>query len=39
MQIITPFLWFNDQAEAAARFYTSISNRQNRPLLARKLNG
>jgi predicted 3-demethylubiquinone-9 3-methyltransferase (glyoxalase superfamily) len=24
MQKITPFLWFNDQAEAAAKFYTSI---------------
>ena len=24
MQNITPFLWFNDQAEAAVRFYTSI---------------
>lgn len=24
MQKITPFLWFNGQAEAAARFYTSI---------------
>lgn len=24
MQRITPFLWFNDQAEEAARFYTSI---------------
>jgi predicted 3-demethylubiquinone-9 3-methyltransferase (glyoxalase superfamily) len=24
MQQITPCLWFNDQAEAAARFYTSI---------------
>ena len=24
MQTITPFLWFNDQAEEAARFYTSI---------------
>ena len=24
MQKITPFLWFNDQAEEAARFYTSI---------------
>ncbi|HWC19433.1 MAG TPA: VOC family protein [Terriglobales bacterium] len=24
MQNITPFLWFNDQAEEAARFYTSI---------------
>ncbi|HEY9537999.1 MAG TPA: VOC family protein [Kiloniellaceae bacterium] len=23
-QKITPFLWFNDQAEEAARFYTSI---------------
>ena len=25
-QKITPFLWFNDQAEEAARFYTSIFN-------------
>ena len=24
MQKITPFLWFNNNAEAAARFYTSI---------------
>jgi len=24
MQTITPFLWFNDQAEEAARFYVSI---------------
>ena len=24
MQKITPFLWFNDQAEAAANFYVSI---------------
>ena len=24
MQKITPFLWFDDQAEEAARFYTSI---------------
>jgi predicted 3-demethylubiquinone-9 3-methyltransferase (glyoxalase superfamily) len=24
MQKITPFLWFNDQAEEAARFYVSI---------------
>jgi len=24
MQTITPFLWFNDQAEAAARYYTSV---------------
>jgi predicted 3-demethylubiquinone-9 3-methyltransferase (glyoxalase superfamily) len=24
MQKITPFLWFNDQAEEAARFYTSL---------------
>lgn len=24
MQRITPFLWFNDQAEEAANFYTSI---------------
>ncbi len=24
MQKITPFLWFNDQAEQAAKFYTSI---------------
>lgn len=26
MQKITPFLWFNDQAEEAAKFYTSIFN-------------
>lgn len=26
MQKITPFLWFDDKAEAAARFYTSIFN-------------
>lgn len=24
MQRITPFLWFNDQAEEAARYYTSV---------------
>ena len=24
MQRITPYLWFDGQAEAAARFYTSI---------------
>src|SRR5689334_21421345 len=24
MQRITPFLWFNDQGEAAAKFYTRI---------------
>jgi len=24
MQKITPFLWFNDQAEAAAKFYASV---------------
>ena len=24
MQKITPFLWFNDNAEGAANFYTSI---------------
>ncbi len=24
MQKITPFLWFNDQAEEAAQFYTSV---------------
>jgi predicted 3-demethylubiquinone-9 3-methyltransferase (glyoxalase superfamily) len=24
MQIITPFLWFNDQAEEAANFYASV---------------
>src|SRR6201996_5048386 len=24
MQKITPFLWFNDQAEEAVKFYTSI---------------
>ena len=24
MQKITPFLWFDDQAEEAAKFYTSI---------------
>ncbi len=26
MQKITPFLWFNDQAEEAVNFYTSIFN-------------
>ncbi len=26
MQKITPFLWFNDQAEEAIRFYTGIFN-------------
>jgi predicted 3-demethylubiquinone-9 3-methyltransferase (glyoxalase superfamily) len=30
MSRITPFLWFDTQAEEAARFYTSIfSNREN----------
>ena len=24
MQKITPFLWFNDTAEAAAKYYTSL---------------
>ena len=24
MQKVTPFLWFDDQAEEAAEFYTSI---------------
>jgi predicted 3-demethylubiquinone-9 3-methyltransferase (glyoxalase superfamily) len=24
MQKITPFFWFNDQAEAAVKFYTSV---------------
>jgi predicted 3-demethylubiquinone-9 3-methyltransferase (glyoxalase superfamily) len=24
MQKITPFLWFDDQAEQAAKFYTSV---------------
>ncbi|HUC85346.1 MAG TPA: VOC family protein, partial [Candidatus Acidoferrales bacterium] len=27
MQKIVPFLWFNDQAESAVEFYTSIFNR------------
>ncbi len=27
MQKITPFLWFDDNAEEAAKFYTSIFNR------------
>jgi predicted 3-demethylubiquinone-9 3-methyltransferase (glyoxalase superfamily) len=26
MQKITPFLWFNDQAEEAAEFYVSVFN-------------
>ena len=26
MQKITPFLWFDNQAEEAANFYTSIFN-------------
>jgi predicted 3-demethylubiquinone-9 3-methyltransferase (glyoxalase superfamily) len=29
MQQITPCLWFNDQAEEAARFYTSIFTNAN----------
>jgi predicted 3-demethylubiquinone-9 3-methyltransferase (glyoxalase superfamily) len=29
MQKITPFLWFNDQAEQAAKFYTSIFKNSN----------
>jgi predicted 3-demethylubiquinone-9 3-methyltransferase (glyoxalase superfamily) len=28
MQKITPFLWFDSQAEEAANFYTSISRIQ-----------
>src|SRR5271156_986425 len=27
MKKITPFLWFNDEAEEAVKFYTSIFNR------------
>ncbi len=26
MQIISPFLWFDDQAEEAMQYYTSIYN-------------
>jgi len=36
MQKITPFLWFDKQAEEAAKFYTSIfqefQDRENCPL-------
>ena len=35
MQKITPFLWFNDNAEAAARFYTSIFKKSKLGTIAR----
>lgn len=35
MQKITPFLWFNDNAEAAAKFYTSIFKKSRLGAIAR----
>ena len=35
MQRITPFLWFNDAAEEAVRFYTSIFNKSKIGKIAR----
>jgi len=35
MQRITPFLWFNDNAEEAVRFYTSIFNKSKIGKIAR----
>jgi predicted 3-demethylubiquinone-9 3-methyltransferase (glyoxalase superfamily) len=35
MQKITPFLWFNDNAEAAVKFYTSIFKKSNVGTIAR----
>ncbi len=35
MQKITPFLWFNDDAEAAAKFYTSIFKKSKLGTIAR----
>ncbi len=35
MQKITPFLWFNDNAEAAAKFYTSIFKKSKLGTIAR----
>jgi len=35
MQKITPFLWFNDNAEAAVRFYTSIFKKSKIKKIAR----
>jgi predicted 3-demethylubiquinone-9 3-methyltransferase (glyoxalase superfamily) len=35
IQKITPFLWFNDQAEEAAEYYTSIFNRSSIDGIAR----
>ena len=35
MQKITPFLWFNDNAEAAAKFYTSIFKKSKMGTIAR----
>src|SRR5215510_14339603 len=35
MQKITPFLWFNDNAEAAAKFYTSIFKKSKLGTVAR----
>ena len=31
MQKITPFLWFNDQAEEAMNFYTAIFSEYSGP--------
>lgn len=35
MQKITPFLWFNDNAEAAAKFYTSVFKKSKIGTIAR----
>jgi predicted 3-demethylubiquinone-9 3-methyltransferase (glyoxalase superfamily) len=35
MQKITPFLWFNDQAEEAMEFYTSIFKNSKKGMVAR----
>src|SRR6266511_104476 len=35
MQRITPFLWFDNQAEEAVKFYTSIFNNSNIGKIAR----
>ena len=35
MQKITPFLWFNDNADAAAKFYTSIFKKSKLGTIAR----
>ena len=35
MQKITPFLWFDTQAEAAAKFYTGIFKNSKMPAITR----